>query len=123
MQPSLVKDFAEPGDDWNYAPPVGGINASTTAVTIKAAVTNKRNYLSSIQISSSGLANATELAVRDGAGGTVLWRGTLGTAAFAPVAIEFPSPLKATMSTLLEIATLTSAVGNVLVNAQGYVAD
>ena len=88
-------------DRWSYAGPAGGIDASTTAVTFKAAAgAGKYNYITDIQVSHATLGNATELAVRDGAGGTVLWRMTLNT--------------------LLEVVTLTSATGDVIFNAQGF---
>lgn len=107
--------------DWFYAAPAGGIDGSTTAVTIKAADANFRNYISSLQISHATLANATELAIRDGAAGTVLWRMTLGTVAVESLPIRFDPPLRGTKNTLLEVVTLTSAAGDVLVNAQGFV--
>jgi hypothetical protein len=107
--------------DWSYAAASGGIDNTTTAVTIKAADANFCNYISALQISHATLGAATELAIRDGAAGTVLWRMTLGTAAVENLPIEFPVPLKGTKNTLLEVVTLTAVTGDVLVNAQGFV--
>jgi hypothetical protein len=110
-------------ETWNYAAATSGIAATTTAVTIKAAEAGARNYIDSIQVSHDTLGNATSLAIRDGAGGTVLWRGRLQTTAM-PVnnTIHFATPLKGSINTLLEVVTLTSATGGVYVNAQGHVA-
>lgn len=111
--------------EWAYAAAAGGIANTTTAVTIKAAAgVGLRNYITALQISSDALTNATELVVRDGAGGTVLWRMKIGTAGIVGGhSIKFPTPIKGTANTLLEVATLTaSGAGGVFVNAQGFVA-
>lgn len=109
--------------DWNYAAAGSGIVNTTTAVTIKAAAgSGIRNYITSLQISTDTLGTTTELAIRDGAGGTVLWRGKLLTTALPTVSIPFESPLKGTANTLLEVVTLTASTGGVYVNAQGFTA-
>ena len=112
-----------PENEWQYAAASGGVANTTTAVTLVAAqAAGIRNYLTSLQLSSDALGAATEIAIRDGAGGTVLWRGKIGIAGIAGVSnIEFSSPLKSTAATLLEVVTLTASVtGSVYVNAQGY---
>lgn len=115
-QPALASTY------WNYAPPVGGIVNTTVAVTIKAAAgAGVRNYLSEISLSSDTLGAATELAIRDGAAGTVLWRGKLQTTSLALTDITFNPPIKGTANTLLEVVTLTASVtGGVFVNATGF---
>lgn len=107
---------------WNYASASGGISNTTTAVTLKAAAgASVRNYLKSLQLDAGTLGAATEIAIRDGAGGTVLWRGLIGTAGLAGRNIVFDPPLKGTANTLLEVVTLTATVtGSVYVNAQGF---
>ena len=108
---------------WSYAPASGGIVNTTTAVTIKAAAgASVRNYLKSLTISHDALGAATEIAVRDGAGGTVLWRSRLQTTAVEDRAINFDTPLYSTANTLLEVLTITAVTGRVYVNAQGYTA-
>ena len=112
-----------PENEWVYAAASGGITNTTTAVTLVAAqAAGIRNYLTSLQLSSDALGAATEIAIRDGADGTVLWRGKIGIAGIAGVSnIEFSNPLKSTAATLLEVVTLTASVtGGVYVNAQGY---
>ena len=101
-----------PENEWVYAAASGGITNTTTAATLVAAqAAGVRNYLTSLQLSSDALGAATEIAIRDGAGGTVLWRGKIGTAGIAGVStIQFSDPLKSTAATLLEVVTLTASV-------------
>lgn len=118
----LVYPNASPADAWNFASAASGIVNTTTAVTLKtAAAAGVRNYLQSMQINTDTLGSATELAVRDGAAGTVLWRGKLQTTALPMTTINFDPPLKGTAATLMEVVTLTASVtGGVYVNAQGF---
>lgn len=113
---------ASPTTPWNYASAAGGITNTTTAVTIKtAAGAGVRNYLTAIQLANSTLGNGTEVAIRDGAGGAVLWRGVMATAANNGMDFTFPTPLCSSANTLLEFVTLTATTtGSVYVNAQGY---
>ncbi len=113
-----------PENEWVYAAASGGIANTTTAVTIKAAAgANIRNYITSFQIQAEALTNATEVAIRDGAGGTVLWRIKVPTTGLPLLNVDFADPLKSTANTLLEVVTLTaSGTGAVYVNAQGYIA-
>ena len=119
----ITRPNSIPENEWQYAAASGGITNTTTAVTLVAAqAAGVRNYLTSLQLSSDALGAATEIAIRDGAGGTVLWRGKIGTAGITGVStIQFSDPLKSTAATLLEVVTLTASVtGGVYVNAQGY---
>lgn len=119
----LVKQDASTADSWSYAAAAGGIVNTTTAVTFKAAgAAGIRNYLKSITLSSDALGAVTEIAIRDGAAGTVLWRSKLQTAALPVTTLFFEPPLKGTAATLMEVVTLTASVtGGVFVNAQGFV--
>lgn len=109
---------------WNYAAPTGGIDNSSTAVTIKAAAgAGVRNYVRSIHIAHDTLGAATEIAIRDGAGGTVLWRGKLQTTANEGFTVQFADPLKGSANTLLEFLTITAVTGDVLFNAQGFTGE
>lgn len=119
----IVKPYAFPASDWSYAAAGSGIVNTTTAVTIKAAAAaGLKNYITGIQIQTATLGGATELAIRDGAGGTVLFRTQLQTTALPLLTIDFPNPLRGTAATLLEVVTLTAVTGGVYFNAQGYVA-
>lgn len=120
----IVRPFSIPELDWQYAAAASGISNTTTAVTMKAAAgAGVRNYITGLQISANTLGGATEVVIRDGAAGTVIWRQQLTTAGTTGIEmISFGTPLKGTANTLLEVATLTAVTGNVYVNAQGYAA-
>lgn len=107
---------------WAYAGATGGIVNTVTAVTIKSSAgAGFRNFVTGLTIATDTLGTATELAIRDGAAGTVLWRTKLGTTALPPTNITFPTPLVGSGATLLEIVTLTASTGGVFVNANGYI--
>jgi len=107
------------GLPWRYAAATGGIVNTTTAVPIKAADSARRHRIHSLQIQTATLSGATELAIRDGAGGTVLWRTQLQTTALPLTMITFEQPIEASFNTLLEVVTLTAVTGGVFVNVQG----
>ena len=109
---------------WNYAAAAGGIVNSAAAVTLKAAAgAGVRNYLKTLTVAHDALGAATEMAIRDGAAGAVLWRGKLQTGAVdsaQSASIEFDPPLKGSANTLMEVVTLTAVTGGVFVNATGF---
>jgi len=119
-----VMPFTTPEAGWTYAAAAAGIVNTTTAVTVKtAAGASLRNYITNIQVMSEALTTATELAIRDGAGGTVIWRTKIPTGGLPTMNIDFNVPLKSTANTLLEVLTLTaSGAGAVYINLQGFVA-
>ena len=121
----IIKPYSIPEAEWSYAAASGGI-ANATAVTVAAAAgSGLRNYITAVQLSSGALGAATELAIRDGASGTVLYR-TFITTAGLPNGREiiFPTPLKSSANTLLEVVLLTNPTsGAVYFNAQGYIAS
>lgn len=118
----VTRPWQIPELEWSYAAAGSGIVNTTTAVTIRAAAgTGLRSYITGIQVSSDTLTNATELAIRDGAGGTVLWRIKIPTTGLGPCSFTFENPLRSTANTLLEVVTLTaSGAGAVYFNAQGF---
>lgn len=121
----VTRPFSLPDNEWVYAAAASGISNTTTAVTIKAAAAaGLRNYITACQLSSDALGAGTEFVIRDGAAGTVLWRQKVGTAGIVNgIGIAFPSPLKGTAATLLEVATLTASItGSFYANCQGYIA-
>lgn len=119
----IVKQDAIPELSWIYAAATGGIVNTTTAVTIKtAAAAGIRNYLKSLQIAHDLLGGVTEIAIRDGASGTVLWRGKLQTPAMEGRDLVFDPPLRGSAATLMEVVTLTAVTGGVYINAQGFTA-
>jgi hypothetical protein len=119
----MVMPYSSTGEFWQYAAAASGIAATTAAVTIKAAAAaGIRNYITGISVQTATLGNATELCIRDGAAGTVIWRTQLQTTALPLTHIPFPTPLRGTAATLLEVVTLSSATGGVYVCAQGFTA-
>lgn len=119
---TINKPYGSAENDWSYPAAAAGILNTTTAVTIKAAgAASIRNYITNIQISAEALGAATELAVRDGAAGTVLWRIKLPAGGLPATSFDFTNPLKGTAATLMEVVTLTASItGAVYFNAQGY---
>lgn len=117
---AVNKPFQVPELDWSYPAAAGGISNTTAVTMVGAAGAGIRNYLTAIQLSAPTLGAATEVAVRDGAGGTVIWRGYMSTAG-GNQSVNLSSPIKSTANTLLEVVTLTATItGAVYVNAQGY---
>lgn len=108
-------------NQWSFAAGAAGIVNTVTAATLKAAGgANIRNYLYGLQIAHDLLGGVTELVIRDGAAGTVIWRYKLQTPAVESLAISFDQPLQSTANTLLEVAALTAVTGGIYVNAQGW---
>lgn len=114
--------FEAPGNTWSYPAAAGGL-VNTTGVTAKAAAgAGIRNYVTAASIVNSHQTTSTEVMIRDGAAGTVLWRGW-AQAAGGGMAVVFPTPLRGSANTLIEIAEVsTTATAGVLVDLQGYTA-
>jgi hypothetical protein len=120
---AINKPHSIPELEWSSVAGASGIVNTTTAVQLKAAAgSGLRNYIKSMQISHDLLGGVTELAIRDGAAGTIIWRTKLQTPAKEDVQIVFEDPIKSTANTLLEVVTLTAVTGGVYVNVQGYAA-
>jgi hypothetical protein len=112
---------AVPEITFNYPAAASGIVNTTTAVQVRAAqAASIRTYVRSMQVQTATLGAATELVLRDGAAGTVMFRTQLQTTAMPLTTITFDPPLRGTAATLLEVATLTAVTGGVFVNVQGY---
>ena len=110
-------------DGWAFASATAGIVNTTTAVTLKAAVIAPTcNYVASLQVAHDAPGGTTELAIRDGAGGAVLWRHKLQAAANENMTFNFDVPLRGSPGNLLEVVTLTAVTGGVYVNCQGFAA-
>jgi len=117
----ITKPYAIPEQDWYYAAASGGITNTTDVVLSAAAGAGLRRYLTSISIQNASATVATEVVIKDGA--TVIYRGYVGTQALlnSVVNVTFPSPLKTTANTALNVACITTGA-QVYVNAQGYTA-
>jgi hypothetical protein len=115
----VTKPYAIPEADWQYAAAAGGIINTTDAVLRAAAAAGIRNYVTSIDIRNAHATVATEVVIKDGA--TVIWRQLLPAAMAAPVEITFPTPLRGTAATAINVACITTGA-QVYVNAQGFAA-
>jgi hypothetical protein len=116
----VVYPYANPNQSWKYAAASGGIT-NTTGVTIKAAAgAGVKNYLTDLQIINGHASTSTDVQIRDGASGTVVWRGW-AQAAGGGISIHFSTPIPSTANTLFEVACGTTGAA-VYVNAQGFTA-
>lgn len=115
----IVTPYAGPAQSWSYAAASGGIT-NTTGVTAKAAVASTRNYVTHAQIINGHATVDTDVQIRDGASGTVLWRG-FAKAAGGGVSATFDPPLRGTANTLIEVACGTTGSATYF-NLQGFIA-
>ena len=119
----IVRLDAIPENEWSYVAASGGITNTTTAVALAGgAGSGVRNYITSLQVSSDTLGTATEVVIRDGVGGAVLWRAKIGTAGTVGIQdIRFHPPLRGSSNTLVEAACVTATgTGSIYINVQGY---
>lgn len=101
--------------DWTAA--VSLTNTDSTALKAAGAAGIK-NYLTGLQIIQGGT-TANVVQVLDGE--TVIWQGYVDTSAGQQIAVSFPTPLRGTAATALNVK-LGTGTGPVYVNAQGYTA-
>ncbi len=114
----IQKPYAIPEADWQYAAASGGI-INTTDVAVKAAAAaGIRNYVTAIQLRNTN-ATATEFVIKDGA--TVIWRTQLPASMADAQMVEFPTPLRGTAATAVNVACITTGAA-VYANLQGYIA-
>jgi hypothetical protein len=112
--------YANPANTWTYAAASGGI-VNTTGVTAKAAgAAGVRNYVTHVDVVNGHATVDTDVQIRDGASGTVLWRG-FAKAAGGGVSADFNPPLRGTAATLIEIACGTTGTATYF-NLAGFVA-
>lgn len=119
----VVKPFGVSGGDWFYTAAASGISNTTTAVTIKTATGNAatRSYITAFDLMCDALGAATEVAIRDGAAGAVIYRTKVGTSGLPWSRHTLTTPRKSSLNTLLEVVTLTASItGACYFNAEGY---
>lgn len=118
----ITRPFESRANSWSYATS-SGITNTTTAVTVKtAAGSGLRNCVTGVDLSAGALGTATVFAIRDGAGGTVIWAHAISTAGIPDgFSKTFLSPVCSSTNSLLEIVTLTaSTTGAVYAQLQGF---
>ncbi len=98
-----------------YIPPSGGIVDTTGVVLMAAPGAGKSNTLSRMTVMNAG--TATEIELRNGAAGPVLWRG------YAPAnsTQDFSPNVSASPNALIEFAAITTAAKIYVTNIQGSV--
>jgi hypothetical protein len=112
--------YAIPANTWQYAAASGGIT-NTTGVTARAAGgAGIRNYINSVAVINGHATVSTDVQIRDGAAGTVLWRG-FAQAAGGGASVKFDPPLRGTANTLVEVACGTTGSATYF-NLQGFAA-
>ncbi|MER9056412.1 hypothetical protein [Mesorhizobium sp. M0910] len=115
----IQKPFSIPEADWSYAAASGG-EVGTADVPVKAAAAaGLRNYMTWLSAENVHATVDTEIVVKDGS--TVIYRGFLKALGVGPLRISFPSPLKSTAATALNVANITTGA-QVYFNCGGYVA-
>jgi hypothetical protein len=118
---AVVKPYAMPEVDWQATSGITPL-ATTTSTAVKAAgAAGVRNYMTGLQLYNNGSATATNVSILDGA--TVIWTGFLPgfttTDQAIPMEVIFPTPLRGTAATAMNIQCGTTAA-SVFWNAQGY---
>lgn len=114
----LTLPYALPASTWSYAAASGGIT-NTTGVQAKAAAgVGIRNYVCRVAVINGHATVSTEVIIRDGTAGTVLWRGW-AQAAGGGCAAVFDPPLRGSDNTLIQVENVTTGAATYF-NLQGY---
>jgi hypothetical protein len=115
----IVRPYSIPDADWQYAAASGGI-VDNVAVAVKAAGgAAVRNYVTGLTVQNVHATVATEFLVLDGA--TPLARVYLPALMTNAMTINFPTPLRGTAVTAVNIQCVTTGA-QVYANLQGYAA-
>jgi hypothetical protein len=117
----VVKPYAVPEVDWQATSGLTPLATTTSTVVKTAGAAGVRNYTTAIQLFNNSATVSTNVAILDGA--TVLWAGwlpaTTASLPVVPVNINFPTPLRGTAATAVNIQLGTTSA-SVFWNAQGY---
>lgn len=108
----IVKTNGPPESDFQYAATI----TTNTQTAIKAAAAGLRNYVTALQYQNTS-ATTSLITIQDG--NTTIWQGSMAASMAAPAVITFPTPLKPTTNTALNV-TLATTGTNTLVNVQGF---
>lgn len=112
----VVYPYAIPAETWQYAGPTGGITDTADDAIQAAGGAGVRHYVTSLTVVNSHATVSTEVVVKDGS--TVIHRG-YAAAAGGGYALTFPTPLRGTAATALNVACITTGSATV-VSASGY---
>ena len=112
----VVYPYAIPAETWQYAGPTGGITDTADDAIQAAGGAGVRHYVTSLTVVNSHATVSTEVVVKDGS--TVIHRG-YAAAAGGGYALTFPTPLRGTAATALNVACITTGSATV-VSASGF---
>ena len=112
----VVYPYALPGTTWQYAGPTGGITDTADDAIQAAGGAGVRHYLTSLTVINSHATVGTEVVIKDGS--TVIHRG-YAAAAGGGYTLTFPTPLRGTAATALNVACITTGSATV-VSASGF---
>lgn len=119
MESITTRPYTNPANWWSYATPSGTPIANTTDVAVKAAVTGKSHYVTSMQIYNTHATASTLVVVKSAS--TVLWTGYTKAAGAGWCEVVFPVPIKTVAGEALNVACITTG-SSVFVNLQGFTA-
>ena len=112
----IILPYALPGLTWQYAGPTGGITDTADDAIQAAGGAGVRHYLTALTVINSHATVGTEVVIKDGS--TVIHRG-YAAAAGGGYALTFPTPLRGTAATALNVACITTGSATV-VSASGF---
>lgn len=112
----VIQPYAQPGALWQYAGPTGGITDTSDDAIQAAGGAGVRHYMTSLTVINAHATVSTEVVIKDGS--TVIHRG-YAAAGGGGYAITFPTPLRGSAATALNVANITTGAA-VHVSASGY---
>lgn len=112
----VVYPYALPGSTWQYAGPTGGITDTADDAIQAAGGAGVRHYLTALTVVNSHATVGTEVVIKDGS--TVIHRGYAAPAG-GGYTLTFPTPLRGTAATALNVACITTGSATV-VSASGF---
>lgn len=112
----IVYPHALPAETWQYAGPTGGITDTADDAIQAAGGAGVRHYLTALTVVNSHATVGTEVVIKDGS--TVIHRG-YAAAAGGGYTLTFPTPLRGTAATALNVACITTGSATV-VSASGF---
>lgn len=113
-QQLLIKAFASAENDWHAT---GTLSDTTSTQARAVGAASIRNYVTGLEIQLTVLSVSTTFSILDGA--STLWSCNLSAVMTTPIAITFPTPLRGTAATALNVK-LGTASNTVMYNIHGY---
>lgn len=104
--------------NWNFAIGAGGITNTSNNTLIAASGMGWSNVLTTLYVKNVS-AVASEFIIRDGGGGSILYRGFAPASMLTADVIQFSTPLTSSVSTALIFAMITNAT-QTYVGATGF---